>query len=101
MGAWDSQSAGETCRGRGLGLSPWPVGSALTQELASASKEQPRYRGLEEAVVEPDTDIRIFGKPYTKVNRRMGVVVCNAPNGSDMDTLRNKCKAASAKVEVY
>ena len=66
-----------------------------------ASKEQPRYRGMEEAVVEPDTDIRIFGKPYTKVNRRMGVVVCNAPNGRDMDALRNKCKAAAAKVEVY
>ena len=66
-----------------------------------ASQEQPRYRGMEEAVVEPDTDIRIFGKPYTKVNRRMGVVVCNAPNGSDMDALRNKCKAAAAKVEVY
>ena len=66
-----------------------------------ASKEQPRYRGLEEAVVESDTDIRIFGKPYTKVNRRMGVVVCNAPNGSDMDALRDKCKAAAAKVEVY
>ena len=66
-----------------------------------ASKEQPRYRGMEEAVVEADTDIRIFGKPYTKVNRRMGVVVCNAPNGSDMDALRNKCKAAAAKVEVY
>ena len=66
-----------------------------------ASKEQPCYRGMEEAVVEPDTDIRIFGKPYTKVNRRMGVVVCNAPNGSDMDALRDKCKAAAAKVEVY
>ena len=66
-----------------------------------ASKEQPRYRGMEEAVVEPDTDIRIFGKPYTKVNRRMGVVVCNAPNGSDMDALRDKCKAAAAKIEVY
>ena len=66
-----------------------------------ASQEQPRYRGIEEAVVEPDTDIRIFGKPYTKVNRRMGVVVCNAPNGSDMDALRDKCKAAAAKVEVY
>ena len=66
-----------------------------------ASKEQPRYRGMEEAVVEPDTDIRIFGKPYTKVNRRMGVVVCNAPTGSDMDALRDKCKAAAAKVEVY
>jgi phosphoribosylglycinamide formyltransferase 2 len=66
-----------------------------------ASKEQPRYRGMEDAVVEPDTDIRIFGKPYTKVNRRMGVVVCNAPNGSDMDALRDKCKAAASKVEVY
>ena len=66
-----------------------------------ASQEQPRYRGMEEAVVEPDTDIRIFGKPYTKINRRMGVVVCNAPNGSNMDTLRDKCKAAAAKVEVY
>ena len=66
-----------------------------------ASQEQPRYRGVEEAVAEPDTDIRIFGKPYTKINRRMGVVVCNAPNGSDMDALRDKCKAAAAKVEVY
>ena len=66
-----------------------------------ASKEPPRYRGMEEAVAEPDTDIRIFGKPFTKVNRRMGVVVCNAPNGSDMGTLRDKCKAAAAKVEVY
>ena len=66
-----------------------------------ASQEQPRYRGMEEAVVEPNTDIRIFGKPYTKVNRRMGVVVCNAPNGSDMDALRDKCKAVAAKVEVY
>ena len=66
-----------------------------------ASKEQPRYRGMEEAVAEADTDIRIFGKPYTKLNRRMGVVVCNAPNGSDMDALRDKCKAAAAKVEVY
>ena len=66
-----------------------------------ASKEQPRYRGMEEAVAEPNTDIRIFGKPFTKVNRRMGVVVCNAPNGSDMETLRDKCKAAAAKVEVY
>ena len=66
-----------------------------------ASKEQPRYRGIEEAVAEPDTDIRIFGKPYTKINRRMGVVVCNATNGSDMNALRDKCKAAAAKVEVY
>ena len=45
--------------------------------------------------------MRIFGKPYTKLNRRMGVVVSYAPNGSDLDALRDKCKAAAAKVEVY
>lgn len=66
-----------------------------------ASKDQPRYCGIDEAVNETDTDIRIFGKPYTKLNRRMGVVICNAPNGSDMNALREKCKAAAAKVKVY
>ena len=30
----------------------------------------------------------------------MGVVVCYAPNGSDLDALRDKCKAVAAKVEV-
>ena len=82
-------------------IEQYRMGASAVILSSIASKEQPRYRGMEEAVVEPDTDIRIFGKPYTKVNRRMGVVVCNAPNGSDMDALRNKCKAAAAKVEVY
>ena len=61
----------------------------------------PRYRGEEEVCKETNTYLRIFGKPYTKLNRRMGVVVCYAPNGSDLDALRDKCKAVAAKVEVY
>ena len=66
-----------------------------------ASQEAPRYRGEEEVCKETNTYLRIFGKPTTRKNRRMGVVVCYAPNGSDLDALRNKCKAAAAKVEVY
>lgn len=66
-----------------------------------ASKERPRYRGEEEVLKENNTYLRIFGKPYTKLNRRMGVVLCYAPIGSDMEALRNKCKAAATKVEVY
>lgn len=82
----------------------------ITQERMGASavilspiagKEAPRYRGEEEVCKETNTYLRIFGKPYTKLNRRMGVVVCYAPNGSDLDALRDKCKAAAAKVEVY
>jgi len=66
-----------------------------------ASQERPNYRGIEEVVKEEDTYIRIFGKPTTRVNRRMGVVLCYAPVGSDLDALRDKCKALAAKVEVY
>ena len=66
-----------------------------------ASKETPRYRGEEEVCQYTNTYLRIFGKPYTKVNRRMGVVVSYAPNGSDLDALRDKCKEAASKVEVY
>jgi len=66
-----------------------------------ASQEAPNYRGVEEVCKEANTYLRIFGKPTTRKNRRMGVVVCYAPNGSDLDALRDKCKAAAAKVEVY
>ena len=66
-----------------------------------ASKESPRYRCEEEVCKYTNTYLRIFGKPFTKVNRRMGVVVSYAPNGSDLDALRDKCKEAASKVEVY
>ena len=50
---------------------------------------------------EEDTYLRIFGKPFTRVNRRMGVVLCYAPLGSDLDTLRDKAKRIAEKVEVF
>ena len=66
-----------------------------------ASDEAPRYKGLEEVTAEEDTYIRIFGKPFTRINRRMGVVLCYAPAGSDIDALRDKVKRIAEKVEVY
>ena len=66
-----------------------------------ASKEPPRYEGMEEALKEENTYLRIFGKPYTKMNRRLGVVLCYAPNGSGLDALRTKAKAVADKVKVY
>ena len=66
-----------------------------------AGKEQPRYRGEEEVCREENTDLRIFGKPSTKVNRRMGVVVRYDALDADLDALRDKTKAAAAKIEVY
>lgn len=66
-----------------------------------ASREQPRYRGEEEVCREENTDLRIFGKPSTKLNRRMGVVVRYDALDADLDALRDNTKAAAAKVEVY
>ena len=65
-----------------------------------ASEEPPRYRGLEQTCVE-DADVRIFGKPTTRVGRRMGVVVVSGAPDADIDALRDKAKALAAKVEVY
>ncbi|MEG1546176.1 MAG: formate-dependent phosphoribosylglycinamide formyltransferase [Bacteroides sp.] len=66
-----------------------------------ASKETPHYSGMEEALIEDNTYLRIFGKPFTKLNRRMGVVVCYAPLSGNMDELRTKAKKAASKVRVY
>ncbi len=61
----------------------------------------PRYEGVGDALAAgPQTDIRIFDKPSARVGRRMGVVVSYAPLGSDLDALRERTKAAAAKVKV-
>lgn len=77
------------------------MGASAVIPSPIASQEHPRYRGLEEVCILPNTYVRIFGKPTTRLKRRMGVALCYAPLGSDIDALRDKCKAAAAKVEVY
>lgn len=66
-----------------------------------SSDESPQYRGLEQVTQEEDTYLRIFGKPYTRINRRMGVVLCYAPLGENLDALRDKAKRIAEKVEVF
>ena len=69
--------------------------------LSGVETSAPRYEGVEEAVAgDPRTDIRIFGKPSARVNRRMGVVVGYEPHGSSLEALRERVCAAAAKVKV-
>ncbi len=65
-----------------------------------ASSDAPNYRGLEQTC-EEDADLRIFGKPTTRVNRRMGVVLVNGTPDCDLNALRNKAKRLANAVEVY
>ncbi|MFV8829037.1 formate-dependent phosphoribosylglycinamide formyltransferase [Alkalihalobacterium sp. APHAB7] len=53
--------------------------------------------GVEEALTELDTQVRIFGKPQTLVGRRMAVVLHTSDS---VDTSREKAKAAADKIKV-
>ena len=76
------------------------MGAAAVILSPIASEEQPNFRGIEKTC-EEDADIRIFGKPTTRVNRRMGIVLCNGPLEGDLDQLRDKAKRLASYVEVY
>lgn len=71
--------------------------------LSPIVKEEgwPEYEGIEKVCEASNTDLRIFGKKATRLNRRLGVVLCNAPLGSDMNSLREKAKALAAEVKVH
>lgn len=51
--------------------------------------------GLEKALEQTNTDLRIFGKPTTRPYRRMGVSIVYDNVGADMNDLRKKAKVAA------
>ena len=68
--------------------------------LAESTGSNPQYVGVEDAVTEPCTDIRIFGKPTTRPYRRMAVTLAYDQLGSDIEALKEKAIANAAKVKV-
>jgi phosphoribosylglycinamide formyltransferase 2 len=78
-----------------LGL---PVNTALHSVGASAviyggiDARGISFSGLEKALADPDTDLRLFGKPEAYLRRRMGVTLARA---DDTDSARLKAKQAA------
>ena len=54
------------------------------------------FDGVAEALAEPGTDLRLFGKPESFAKRRMGVALAR---DADVQAARTKAKAAAAKVK--
>jgi phosphoribosylglycinamide formyltransferase 2 len=52
-----------------------------------------RFHGVEQALAEPDTQLRLFGKPEVSGRRRMGVTLAL---GTDVDQARDKARRAAA-----
>ena len=68
--------------------------------LADRSGIFPRFSGLEEALLQLGTDIRIFGKPATRPYRRMAVALVSDRLGSDIDEVKGRAILAASKVHV-
>ncbi|MDX2257120.1 MAG: formate-dependent phosphoribosylglycinamide formyltransferase [Pseudanabaenaceae cyanobacterium bins.39] len=72
--------------------------SASAVILAHESSDQISFTGLEAALAIPNTDIRLFGKPNTRLYRRMGVALAK---GQDAIEARQKASAAASKVSIH
>jgi phosphoribosylglycinamide formyltransferase 2 len=55
------------------------------------------YSGLEEALAEPDTSLRLFGKPSINGHRRLGVALAR---GASVEDAIKKAKEAASKIKV-
>ena len=67
--------------------------SASCAVLAAGNGNRPRYHGVAEALAEPDTMLRLFGKPEVRGQRRMAVTLARA---ADVESAVTKaCRAAA------
>jgi len=57
--------------------------SASCAILAEGRFDEPRYRGVADALREPDTALRLFGKPEVRGRRRMGVALARGADVED------------------
>ncbi len=71
--------------------------SASAVILVEGETDDVRFGNLGEALREPDTQLRLFGKPSVQGKRRMGVALAR---GSSIEEAREKASRSSAVVSV-
>lgn len=71
--------------------------SASAVILVEGSSNEVSFGKLDKALAEPDTDLRLFGKPRVEGSRRMGVVLAR---DDSLEKTLNKVKKAVGLIEV-
>jgi phosphoribosylglycinamide formyltransferase 2 len=69
--------------------------SASCAILLEGESRDIRFHSVGSALTEPDTQLRLFGKPEVRGKRRMGVALANAAN---VDAARDKARRAAAQI---
>ncbi len=70
--------------------------SASAVVLAEGESTNIRYQGLAEALAQPDTQLRLFGKPEINGRRRLGLALAR---DIDIDAAISKAVTAASKIE--
>lgn len=76
------------------------TGASAVLLYAEDKQVSPRFEGIETAMLTPQTDVRIFGKPYTRKNRRMGVVLAWGEPGDTAEDVTQKAVETAAKIKI-
>ena len=71
--------------------------SASSVILVEGTSQQVQFGDLDKALQQPDTQIRLFGKPEVAGKRRMGVALAR---GNDLDEALHKARTASGAVKI-
>jgi phosphoribosylglycinamide formyltransferase 2 len=68
--------------------------------LATKTADEFTISGIEQALEQQNTDVRIFGKPTTRPYRRMAVALVYDEVNADTTVLRQRAKAAADKISI-
>ncbi len=71
--------------------------SASAALLVEGESERVQFEDIDQALTEPDTDLRLFGKPVVKGKRRMGVTLAR---GETLEEARKKATKARDSIVV-
>ena len=73
-----------------------PAASAVI--LAEGHSQSLSFSGLEQAMAQPDTQLRLFGKPEVAGERRVGVALAL---GQSIESARNKALGSASAVDIH
>jgi phosphoribosylglycinamide formyltransferase 2 len=71
--------------------------SASCAILGEGESSQIRYAGVSDALVEPDTELRLFGKPEIRGRRRLGVALAR---GESLEEARARARRVAEAVRI-
>ena len=73
------------------------LGPSASCAVVAEGHGVPQFHDVDAALVEPDTALRLFGKPVVQGSRRVAVTLAR---GVDIDEARNKATAAAGAMKV-